>query len=248
MLSRRSTRTRMRIPLAIGALALGSSTFAIAGAGCSKSADTTVATCASEANGLTCAAATCAAPGAATPGPMDTHCGAGSQPTSDQACHWDGGGADPGGASSSSSGAGGAAASSSGAGGGESSPYGPTEYGSEGDDDDCKYHVAWTSTPLCENGGVTFTVKATHKTDGTPLAGAMPYAEVFLDATHPSPNGPCACARSESSEATPGTYTLGPVFFDKPGNWTVRFHFNHECTDFSPESPHGHAAFYATVP
>jgi hypothetical protein len=46
----------------------------------------------------------------------------------------------------------------------------------------------------------------------------------------------------------PGVYVVGPVVFDKSGDWVFRFHFNEECLDVSPESPHGHAAFHITVP
>ena len=39
--------------------------------------------------------------------------------------------------------------------------FGPTMYGTVGNDDDCKYHVTWTSTPIYENDNVFFTVVAT---------------------------------------------------------------------------------------
>src|SRR5580658_3045445 len=40
---------------------------------------------------------------------------------------------------------------------GENGPdYGATMYGDEGDDDDCKYHVTYTTTPACENDGTYF--------------------------------------------------------------------------------------------
>ncbi len=37
-------------------------------------------------------------------------------------------------------------------------------YGTEGDDDDCKYHVTYTASPICENNGTYFVVKATYLT------------------------------------------------------------------------------------
>jgi hypothetical protein len=120
--------------------------------------------------------------------------------------------------------------------------YGPTMAGSEGDDDDCKYHVKWQSTAVSENADVTFQIVATAKKDGSALAGAKPYAEIYLNDTHPAPNTPVA-----TTETTPGTYTIGPVRFDAAGNWNVRFHFHDECND-SEESPHGHAAFFVKVP
>ncbi len=120
--------------------------------------------------------------------------------------------------------------------------YGPTMTGTEGDDDDCKYHVKWQSTAVSENADVTFQIVATLKKDGTPLGGAKPYAEIYLNDTHPAPNTAVA-----TTETTPGTYTIGPVRFDAAGNWNVRFHFHDECND-SEESPHGHAAFFVKVP
>ena len=120
--------------------------------------------------------------------------------------------------------------------------FGDTNYNSEADDDDCKYHVSWQSTAVAENTDVTFVVIATTKQPAGALAGAPPYAEVFLDDKTPAPN-----SGAKTTETTPGTYSIGPVRFDKPGKWTVRFHFHDECTD-TPDSPHGHAAFYVNVP
>ena len=48
-------------------------------------------------------------------------------------------------------------------------------------------------------------------------------------------------------EGPPGTYT-GRIVFDEAGEWTVRFHFNENCLDVLPDSPHGHAAFHLTLP
>jgi len=120
--------------------------------------------------------------------------------------------------------------------------YGPTLSGTEGDDDDCKYHVKWQSTAVSENADVTFQIVATVKKDGSPLAGAKPYAEIYLNDTHPAPN-----TAVSTTETSPGTYTIGPVRFDAAGNWNVRFHFHDECND-SESSPHGHAAFFVKVP
>ncbi len=141
-----------------------------------------------------------------------------------------------------------------GAGGGAVSDYGVTMFDSEGDDDDCKYHVKWTATPIGENEDVTFTVVATNKTDNSPLTGPAPttgvaaganvYAEVYLNDTHPAPND----RTQTSDETTPGTYAVGPIQFDAPGKWTVRFHFFEDCSDIADDSPHGHAAFYVDVP
>jgi hypothetical protein len=122
------------------------------------------------------------------------------------------------------------------------SDYGETMYNAEGNDDDCKYHVVWTSTPVRENTGVTFTVTLTNLTDMTPVSGAGMRAEVYLNDTHP------AAPPKQATEAAGGKYTLGPVTFDAPGNWTVRFHFFEDCDDAPEDSPHGHAAFLVHVP
>jgi hypothetical protein len=215
-------------------------------------------------------ASMCSSPGGPAPGPDDTHCwepdgGAIIQPTTQPACYADagpsGGGGDDGGGMT-----GDAAMATDGAvadGGGMAADagmpdigncgdtdYGPTMYNDHGSDDDCKYDVAYTSSPICENQPVYFTVIVTHRTDGTALTGANPRPDVVLDCDHPIPNGPDGkpTARAQSPEIAPGTYVVGPVTFDKPGKWVFRFHFNEECLDISPESPHGHAAFWVNVP
>jgi hypothetical protein len=127
-------------------------------------------------------------------------------------------------------------------GGAPVSDYGETMYNAEGNDDDCKYHVVWTSTPVRENTGVTFTVTLTKLADMTPATGAGVRAEVYLNDTHP------AAPPKQATEAAGGKYTLGPVKFDVPGDWTVRFHFFEDCDDAPEDSPHGHAAFFVRVP
>jgi hypothetical protein len=199
------------------------------------------------------AVAMCSSPGEATPGPADMHCATAASDGGvlmqqvDLACNAplpaDDAGGDDGG-------------------GGAQCGYGPTMYGQEGDDDDCKYRIVWSSTPLCEQpGSVVFTVKATKKTDGSPLTGAGTSTEVF--ATTPGDqSAPTYCdafshhgspSFGPMKETTPGTY-VGTVAFDKipadagaPGAWTVRFHFFEGCTDL-PNAPHGHGAFHVTVP
>jgi hypothetical protein len=121
--------------------------------------------------------------------------------------------------------------------------YPPTMYNAEGDDDDCKYHVSWTASDVAENQDVTFKVVITTLADGKPATGADPEPEVYLDETHYAP-----ATQLSSTEDEPGTYTVGPVRFDAPGKWTVRFHIHEECTDIAEDSPHGHAAFYVQVP
>jgi hypothetical protein len=96
---------------------------------------------------------------------------------------------------------------------------------------------------VCEASGVTFTVTATNKTDGSPVAGADIVAEVFLSVTHPAPT-----AVVHTTEGPAGTYVTEPVKFDAPGQWTIRFHLFDSCDDTLEDSPHGHAAFYVEVP
>ncbi|APR83021.1 Hypothetical protein A7982_08370 [Minicystis rosea] len=118
-----------------------------------------------------------------------------------------------------------------------------TRYNAEGDDDECKYHVAWTATDIGQNEDVTFTVVVTAKADGKPVTGANTYAEAFLNATHPAPN-----TDATTTESPAGTYRIGPVRFDEAGQWTVRFHFFDECTEVEEATPHSHIAFFVSVP
>ncbi len=137
--------------------------------------------------------------------------------------------------------------------------YGDTNYGSQAADDDCKYNVSATVTPIYENTNVTFVVTATSRVDGGPVTGANALAEVYL-CDGPSPtNAPCTSTHpappsgQTTVENPPGTYTIGPIQFDAPGNadagyWTTRFHFFETCADDVPQADHGHAAFYLEVP
>src|SRR4051812_19414862 len=52
--------------------------------------------------------------------------------------------------------------------GGEPEPA--THNNAEADDDDCKYHIKWISTPIRLNQDVTFTVTVTDKADGKGIA------------------------------------------------------------------------------
>jgi hypothetical protein len=188
------------------------------------------------------AASTCAMPGEATSGPPDTHCtlpdgGMLVQSTSSASCYL---------------------VSPADDGGGAACGYGPTMFGNEGDEDNCKFRVAWKNlTPICEGpAGVSLQVTVTRNTDGFPVTGANPGAEVFTttpgdwdasdycdtESTHIGPNS----YEAPFLENPPGTYT-GSIIFDRPGQWTVRFHFFGNCLN-APDSPHGHAAFHVTVP
>jgi hypothetical protein len=123
------------------------------------------------------------------------------------------------------------------------SDYGPTLFNQSGDDDDCKYHVEWTSSPIYENYDVTFHIVVTTKWGNQPATGAKPYAEILLSDTHGAPP-----TDQHGTETSPGHYDVGPVQFDAPGNWTVRFHVYSDCLDLVDTSPHGHAAFFVKVP
>jgi len=126
---------------------------------------------------------------------------------------------------------------------GEDGPdYGETLFGTEGDEDECKYRVTWSSTPICQNVDVTFTVNALEKVDDSAVTGAMPYIEAFLDDMHPAPN-----TDPNFTDKGGGTYNIGPIQFNAAGRWTVRFHFFGDCAD-TEGSPHGHVAFFVDVP
>lgn len=157
------------------------------------------------------------------------------------------------------------------------SPYRATEFNAAGNDDDCKYLVSWTSTPIAKGTPVTFFVAVQYATTGAPLtglgngdggAGPLPscppdgplrpelYVEIGGDpdgglVNHINPEPAVAGGDYPIFETAPGSgvYQIGPAaFFDESGLWYVRFHFNGNCCDALPDSPHGHAAFYVTVP
>ncbi len=116
-------------------------------------------------------------------------------------------------------------------------------YNSEGDDDDCKYHVTFSVDPLCQNQNVAFTFTVTNRLTGEPVTGAEPRLEIYLDdGVHVIPN-----SNPATVEKSPGNYTVGPIRFDAAGTWVVRAHLFENCVD-SLSSPHGHVAFYLRVP
>jgi|GEM_PF-931709 len=123
------------------------------------------------------------------------------------------------------------------------SDYGPTMFGSAGDDDDCKYYLSWTATPINENADTYFTLTALRLADMTPARCAGVRPDVSLSISHGAP-----APKNPSTEIAPGVYQVGPIKFDAPGTWTVRFHLFEECSDGFEDSPHGHAAFYVRVP
>jgi hypothetical protein len=129
------------------------------------------------------------------------------------------------------------------AGAADLSDYGPTMYGSAGNDDDCKYFISWVATPIVENQGTYFTVTAVRLSDMQPATCAGIRADTSLSINHgaPPPADP-------APEIAPGVYKVGPIKFDTKGRWTERFHLFEECNDGPEDSPHGHAAFYIDVP
>jgi hypothetical protein len=120
-------------------------------------------------------------------------------------------------------------------------------FNAEGDDDDCKYHLKFTTTAVKKNQNVTFKVTVTKLADGTPATAADVVIESFLadNDLHPIPNNGTT---TTESPAASGIYTVAPVKFDATGRWVVRFHLYESCFDLVPDSPHGHAAFFFDVP
>jgi hypothetical protein len=132
-----------------------------------------------------------------------------------------------------------------------------TLFNAEGADDDCKFHVSFTTMPAVKlNTSVTFKVTVTKLADGTPATGAVNAQgdgvaiEGFVDSTttvHVLPNTTPPTTASETPAGS-GVYTIGPVKFDASGRWIVRFHLYETCTDVLEDSPHGHVAFFFDVP
>ncbi len=118
-----------------------------------------------------------------------------------------------------------------------------TLFNAEGDDDDCKYHVAFSANCVERSRDVTLTLHLANRSDDSAVVGATPTTEIYLSDTHLAPN-----TKPKTVVVEPGVYKLGPVRFDKPGRWTVRFHLFEECLDAREDSPHGHVAFYVDVP
>ena len=130
--------------------------------------------------------------------------------------------------------------------------YGPTLPNSEGDDDDCKYHASWTSTPIRLNEDVTITVTTRNLVTGDGLEaladGKLPLTRVEVyQPCDPTRIGPTQNTKAKFEEVSPGVYTGGPLRFDQPGRWVVRFHLYEQCLD-GEGSPHGHVAFFVDVP
>jgi len=124
----------------------------------------------------------------------------------------------------------------------------PVLYNAEGDDDDCKYHVKFTSTSVRLNEAATFDVTATLlASPGTPATGANITIESYLSDNlfHVLSSLPPNAAESPAGS---GHYKVTPVKFDASGRWVLRFHLHEDCSDLTDDSPHGHVAFYIDVP
>ncbi len=160
-------------------------------------------------------AAACGGTGSIVAGDPDTHCGETVQTIDPTVCE----GADDG-----------------------ADVFGDTLFNSDGQDDDCKYHLSFTNSTIERDKDVTFTVSAWALDGAATVTGANIRAEVFLDDTHAAPD-----TGATTVENPAGTYTVGPVQFDKKGRWTVRFHLFEDCA-VGASSPHGHVAFYVDVP
>lgn len=139
---------------------------------------------------------------------------------------------------------GGASAQQHAEGGAEAYP--PTLYGSEGEDDGCKYHVQLETTCVGVDQDVTLTLTLNNLATRAPVVGAAPDTpDMYLASnnTHLAPN-----VGTISKEIAEGVYRIGPVRFDRTGDWIVRFHVFETCTESHPGSPHSHVAFYVRVP
>ena len=116
-------------------------------------------------------------------------------------------------------------------------------FNTEGDDDDCKYHVSFTASPIRLNQDVTFKVTVTDLAGAKgPVTGAEPHLEGTLDNSVAIAN-----TDPKTTESPPGTYTITPVKFPKAGRWVITYHLFEDCMDLV-DSPHGHASFYIDVP
>ncbi len=185
-------------------------------------------------------------------GPADDHC-AGNTVTVDPAtCSGDtsaGGAADQGNTGDSGATSTGGAADCNQT---HDADYGDTLPNDSGDDDDCKYHASWKSTPVRLNEPVTFTLTASDKLTNMPLLpladGAIPLTRLDVyEPCDPNRRGPAQNLTAKITQTNPGEFSVGPIKFDQSGRWVVRFHLYEQCVD-GDTSPHGHIAFFIDVP
>ena len=105
--------------------------------------------------------------------------------------------------------------------------YGPTLYNSEADDDDCKYHVKFTATPIRREPERDLHRTATTLADGA-AGDRRQRRRRGVPERHP-PRAELAARRPTRSRG--GMYDVGPIKFDAAGRWTVRFHLHEDCQD-----------------
>ena len=109
-------------------------------------------------------------------------------------------------------------------------------------DDACKFHMIVRR--ICGgDGSLLFLISGTQLTDGTPATGAAPYFEAALGLAHHAPN-----THPVTTEVSPGTYTIGPIVLDRPGQWTMVLHFYGLCPSTDPAAAHAHGTFLMNVP
>ncbi len=153
------------------------------------------------------------APGGPVLGVEDAHC-AGHPPVAvdPAACHGDSPEEGEGGASGGDEGEGGVGGSDCNQ--THDAEYGDTLPNSEGDDDDCKYHVSWTSTPIRRNQDATFTVTTKDLATDQPLESLadheLPLSRVEVyQPCEPNRLGPAQNAKAEFEETAPGYTKAG---------------------------------------
>jgi hypothetical protein len=129
-------------------------------------------------------------------GDADNHCmGVAPIMTSQASCHV--------GADASAPGDDGGASDDAGAGGDDFTVY----YGSVADDDDCKYHVSFTTTPVLVDTAVTFNVTVTKLAENVPATGADVVLESYMadNKFHIIPNNGTVTTETPSSS---GKYVM----------------------------------------
>lgn len=123
--------------------------------------------------------------------------------------------------------------------------FAPTLHGSEGDDDQCKYHVKLQVDSVAQDRDVSFTLDVTKLSDGSPVKDDAP--EPSIEAFSSS-SRMASTTDVKSTMIAPGKFTVGPVRFDECGRWTVRFHLFPHCGNDFADSPYGSIAFFLDVP
>lgn len=119
--------------------------------------------------------------------------------------------------------------------GGRGDAVGPHD-GTRASDDDCRFDVDFSVPCIDTQQAVSFTVHLTDIDTTTPATGADPLIDGVIG-NHPFPNTIPIATEND------GAYTIGPVQFDRIGQWIVTFHFYTAIP-----ARHSHASFYIDVP